>query len=348
MGRKPSKHLNLPAGMRARRRRAGGEVYYYFDTGGRPRKEIPLGTDYVAAVQQWAQLSMAPCPVVPTFGYAVVKYLASPEFSSVGAGTQADYKFAIDKLLVTFSDGPLDQIKPQHLKTYLLKRSAESQHRAQREIAVMGMIFRFARSVGLTDNDPRESIKLKKLKGRREIDITDEMLDAVYAKGSGALREAIDLAYFTGQRPADVLKIAETDIRDGYLHIVQNKTGKALRIPVIEGLAELIERINERKRAYAVRVLYLLTDEAGRKMTRAKLRARFETARTDAGISGADFQFRDLRRKGGTDLREQAGKKAAQELLGHSTEAMTEHYTGSAGAKIGAIPLRKRRSASGK
>mgnify|MGYP002134247567 FL=1 len=36
----------------------------------------------------------------------------------------------------------------------------------------------------------------------------------------------MDLALLTGQRPADVLKLTRADIRDGALHLKQNKTGK--------------------------------------------------------------------------------------------------------------------------
>ena len=50
MGRKPSKNLNLPPRMRARVR--NGKTYYLYDTRGSPRHEIPLGTDYIFAVQQ--------------------------------------------------------------------------------------------------------------------------------------------------------------------------------------------------------------------------------------------------------------------------------------------------------
>jgi hypothetical protein len=32
-------------------------VHYYLDTGGKPRKEIPLGSNYVLAVQKWAELT---------------------------------------------------------------------------------------------------------------------------------------------------------------------------------------------------------------------------------------------------------------------------------------------------
>ena len=57
MGRLPSVNLNLPRGMRARRR--GSRVYYYFDAGGRPRREIALGQHYPEAVRRWAELSAA-------------------------------------------------------------------------------------------------------------------------------------------------------------------------------------------------------------------------------------------------------------------------------------------------
>ena len=59
MGRKPSKHPNLPKGMRARTK-ANGKTWYYYDTGGKPRREIPLGDDYVLAIQKWTELEMAP------------------------------------------------------------------------------------------------------------------------------------------------------------------------------------------------------------------------------------------------------------------------------------------------
>lgn len=57
MGRHPTVNYNLPPRMRARRR--GAKVYYFYDTDGTPRHEIPLGTDYVLAVQEWAKLHQA-------------------------------------------------------------------------------------------------------------------------------------------------------------------------------------------------------------------------------------------------------------------------------------------------
>lgn len=340
MGRKPSKNLNLPLRMRARTQRSG-VTYYYYDAGGKPRKEIPLGSDYVMAVQKWAELNMSPAPLAPTVAYAIDRYLSSPKFMDLSSGTQGDYKFAIDKLREHFGDAPLDDVEPQHLNMYLMMRSETSKHRANREVSVLGMIFRFAREIGLTKNDPKEPVTLKKLPGRKFVYITDEMLDAVYEKASIDLKDAIDLAYYIGQRPADVISMRKLSIRDGYLEYRQGKTGLPQRVALIGPLAELLERIEKRKSLQPIASIYLLVDENGKMMTKHKLRSRFEKARSEAGIDGKDFQFRDLRRKSGSDLRDQAGLDAAQDLLGHATQAMTEHYTGARGKKIHKIPLRK-------
>ncbi|MBV4540117.1 hypothetical protein HU738_003565 [Pseudomonas sp. RW4S2] len=53
---------------------------------------------------------------------------------------------------------------------------------------------------------------------------------AVYAKAVGELKDAMDLAYLTGQRPADVLVMRRDDIEDKALGVKQKKTHKKLRI----------------------------------------------------------------------------------------------------------------------
>jgi integrase len=357
MGRKPSVNLNLPTRMRAIRQRSG-RVFYYYDAGGKPRKLRPLGSDYVMAVQQWAKLHSSPAPIKATVGDAIARYLASPKFIGLGTGTQDDYKYAIDKIMEYFGPAPLDEVRPSHLVTYLEKRTTgdgklrASKHRAQREVQILGMIFRYARSKDMTKNDPKESVELDKLPGRKNIYIYDEMLDAVYEKSPPDLCDAIDLAYYIGQRPVDLLAMAIINIRDGMLEYRQRKTGMPQRVALMPGLADLLKRIEARKaeiaaanakkpkRASTVYTMALLVDERGQKMTKAKLRSRFEAARTAANIAGADFQFRDLRRKSGSDLRDQDGLDAAQDLLGHAQQSQTEHYTGGRGKKITKLPTR--------
>ncbi|WP_233886163.1 DUF4224 domain-containing protein [Paraburkholderia flagellata] len=57
-------------------------------------------------------------------------------------------------------------------------------------------------------------------------------------------------------------------------------------------------------------------------------------ARARAGIASADFQFRDLRAKAGTDST--GDIRQAQKQLGHGSISMTEHYVRKrSGEKVG-------------
>lgn len=340
MGRRPTKHLNLPPRVRARVR--GDTTYYFYDTGGRPRKEIPLGTDYVLAVQKWATLHEATTTEKPTVSWAIGKYLASPQFADVGRGTQADYGFALDQIAKHFGTAPLDEVRPSHITLYIDKRGASSRHRALREKAVFSMLFNWCVARDYCTSNPVAAIKNKRLPGRRNVYIENTMLDGVYQFASPALRDTMDLAYFTGQRPADVLRMSETDIKDGVLVFGQAKTDRPMRIAVEGDLARLIERMAERKRQFAVRPLALLVDESGKPMTKAKLRTRFEAARAKAGLTGQEFQFRDLRRKAASDLRDQSGIEQAQALLGHSSVTMTEHYASGKAKKVTELPRKQK------
>jgi integrase len=333
VGRKSSVNRNLPPRMRARVR--GGKVYYMYDHGGKPRKETSLGTDYVLAVQKWSTMHESEPTARITVGWVIAKYLESPQFDSVSLGTQADYRFALTKIIRAFGDAPIDQVRSSHVQLYIDKRGTESRHRALREKAVLSMIFSWAMARDFCTSNPVAAIKTKRLPGRRNVYIEDDVMDAVYQRGSPALQDAIDLAYFTGQRPSDVLAMSEADIRDGVLAFGQDKTGKPMRIVVAGDLSKLLQRMANRKRQFSVRALQLLVDEQGKPMTKAKLRSRFEAAR--ALVPGAEeFQFRDLRRKAASDMRDALGIESAQALLGHSSVVMTEHYAGGKAKKVSA------------
>lgn len=342
MGRQSTVNRNLPPRMRARHR--GNVTYYFYDTGGKPRHEIPLGTDYLLAVQQWAELHQSTPTAQMTVAWLIGKYIVSPSFLELGTGTQADYRFAIDKIMEAFGDAPLDQLKPSHVVLYIEKRTATSKHRALREKAVLSMLFNWAIEREFAKFNPAGVVKTKRLPGRKHVYIHDDMFDNLYEKASLDLKDAIDLAYYMGQRPVDLLALTLVKIRDGMMEYRQVKTGTPQRIALVGGLAEVIERIQVRKSEHKVESMFLLVNERGQKMTKAMLRSRFEAARTAAGIDGKDFQFRDLRRKSGSDLRDQVGLDAAQDLLGHASQAMTEHYTAARGKKISAIPLKRSNS----
>lgn len=346
MGRKPYRNSNLPPRMRARKQKSG-RTYYYYDAGGRPRVEIPLGPDLVEAVQKWADLERekAPsCAPVATFRYASERYIQDVLLTKAPR-TQADNLKEFAVLYRYFDDppAPLADIKPQHIKLYMTWRSDEARKwyvskgrdvppnpghvRANREIALFSHVFNFAREIGLTDApNPCAGVRKNRESGR-DVYVEDDLFKKVWTAADQPTRDAMDLAYLTGQRPADTLKFDERDIRDGLLHLGQNKTGKKLRISVEGDLAKVLDRIRARKAGYKVSSTALVVNESGQRLGYDALRQRFYAAREAAGVDKTAFQFRDLRAKAGTDTAESSGDiRQAQRQLGHKSIQMTEHY----------------------
>lgn len=375
MGRKPTRWANLPKGMRARPR--GNLVHYYLDTGATPRREIPLGSDYVLAVAKWAELTSRPSPAATagpvTFVDAVkgrgsVAGYWKDVLPTKASRTQLDNEKELVWLMQFFGDppAPLEAIEPQHVRQYLrwrvkaAKAAAQKANeqrrvdgkpeqpiphdfghvRANREKALLSHIWNYAREEGLTKlPNPCAGVSGFEEEGRDAAPDGD-LVARVLAEADKPLELAMRLADIIGQRPADVLRVSEThiigEVPGGLLQVQQGKTRTKLRIMIEGDLATLITEIREYKRAIAARrrtagkpvvhTMALLVNDDGQALTKAMLRSRFDEARQLAGVKKALFQFRDFRAKVATEVDEAHGTRAAQALLGHTTEGMTVQY----------------------
>lgn len=87
----------------------------------------------------------------------------------------------------------------------------------------------------------------------RDYYATDLVWDAVYSKASQDLKDAMDMAYLTGQRPADVRLMRRDDVQGSFLLVTQQKTSKRLRIELeTDGMRNrlglLIDELNSAQR----------------------------------------------------------------------------------------------------
>ncbi|MGK5017034.1 tyrosine-type recombinase/integrase [Janthinobacterium sp. HLS12-2] len=195
-------------------------------------------------------------------------------------------------------------------------------------------MWNHARGWGYTDlPNPCEGIQGHSL-AKRTVYITDAVFSAVRMYGSAPLRDAMDLAYLTGQRPADALRMTEQDIIDGHLIITQEKTKQPLRITITGELAKLVERIRARKATHKIVTGALLTNIHGKRLTAPALRTHFDAAKKRASKHVPElaqdimaFWFYDLRAKAADDTSDDRGDQAASDLLGHDSVKTTQrHY----------------------
>lgn len=106
MGRKPTNPESVTR-LRKRKQRSR-TIYYYYDAGGTPRKEIPLGSDYGRAIMEYAKLeksrtSSAIAQAFITFAYVADKYIHEV-VPTKSAATQKDNARELKQLLKFFDD----------------------------------------------------------------------------------------------------------------------------------------------------------------------------------------------------------------------------------------------------
>ncbi|WP_246189269.1 tyrosine-type recombinase/integrase [Pandoraea anapnoica] len=323
-------------------------MFYYYDAGGKPRREIPLGPDFVQAVRKWTEFEADAKPLhrkLITFRYVAERY-EREVLPTKALKTREVDRAMLAKLYAFFDDppAPLNEIKPINVRQYLDWRvrstvdairasgkeakGTEGQVRANREKALFSHIWNKAREWGYTDQ-PNPCAGIKGYKERpRDVYIEDDEYRLIHLHARQPLRDAMDLAYLTGQRPSDVLKMSECDISDGCLIIQQGKTNAKVRIRITGQLKVTLDRISKQKIGHNPRSLYLVVNERGQRIGLKSIQSMFVEARGQAGLANPKkYQFRDLRAKAGTDKADDVGDiRAAQKQLGHTNIATTERY----------------------
>ncbi len=339
-----TEHQHLPPRMykRSRKRKNGNiwTAYYYRDLLGH---DTPLGKDLDKARLKWAELEAKEKPLDLRIMKGIFDRYIRDVVPKKAPRTQKDNLAEIKQLRPMFDSAPIDSITPATIAGYRDARSAKV--RANREIATLSHIFNIAREWGLTTKEnPCQGVRKNK-ETPRDYYANDLVWDAVYMKAAQELKEAMDLAYLTGQRPADVLVMRKDDVVGGYLTVQQNKTHKKLRIQMTtagesNSLGNLIATIIERNVMHVSS--YLIINRSGKRMTATMLRKRWDAAREKAKLEAiekgdevlakriGEFQFRDIRPKAASEISDVGD---ASLLLGHTKGDITERVY----RRIGAI-----------
>jgi integrase len=336
--------------LRRTKRLASGKIWQAFYYNGRDargkRIEIALGRDLNEAKRKWAELECKPAPAHTSCMKFIFERYEREIVPIKAARTQSDNRLSFVPLRQVFDSAPIDAITPQHIAQYRDKRKSKAKGaapdtpatvRANREIALFSHVWNMAREWGYTAKEnPCKGVRKNK-ETPRDYYADDAVWNAVHALAADELKDAMDLAYLSGQRPADVLKMTFGDVREGALEVRQNKTQKRLRIilndenGVPSQLGQVLDRIRSRPRK--VPSPHLIATPAGAPLNKHTLRVRFDSARqraaTAAQEAGQDelakrirqFQFRDIRPKAASEI---ADLLAASKLLGHSEQEITK------------------------
>ena len=312
-------------GLRARIRKGkSGKVWtgYYFCAPGQ-KSEIPLGTNFEYAVKEWDRLRNHIPSIKGSLAEAFERF-ERDVLPTKGAANARDYKQHLKMLRLVFDPAGWATVNRPLLQRYLDNRKAKPQ--GVKEVKLLGYVWEFAKNWGMTQRDnPIRGWRIGTALVR-EVEVTDEAFDALYAEADQVVRDVMDLMTATGIRLGDVLKVQITDVRGDVLRVRANKTAKVSEF-VIAG--SVLERLiaDRLKRKKDILHFKLLTTEAGKEVTPATLRKRWDKARARAALKLPEVAMLFLR-----DMRKRAANLSATDddaarLLQHSNKAITNtHY----------------------
>lgn len=240
-------------------------VHGYIDVRGKPRwyfrragfKSVPLpGLPWSPEFMAAHKAAMAGQPLEigskrtrpGTMRALAVAYFNSVGFRTMRPSTQGVYRNIINRFCdeagatgIAYGDMPVAGLRREHIVKLMAAR-AEKPDSANGLRKVLRAMMKHAVEIEMRKDDPTRDVKPIKVKTDGFHSWTEaeiEQFEKRHPIGSKA-RLAFALLLFTGQRRSDVVTMGRQHIRDGYIHVRQQKTGAELDIPIMPELQTTI------------------------------------------------------------------------------------------------------------
>ncbi len=284
-------------------------------------------------------------------------YLAGPRRAS--AHTVTAYRSDLEDFCAFCErlGRPLDELDHRGLRTYLANLETRGLARSsiRRRASAVRSFYRFLHRDGVVDRNPADLLSLPKGGSRlpkvlkpvevgRMLEGADERTRTDEGPEPEAWRDLalVELLYDAGLRAGEAcaLRVADADLRDGWVRVEQGKGGRDRILPLAEPAATAIRAYLERGRGeLAARAEAdpgtLFLNARGKAMTTRDVRRVMEKLGRSVGrpvwphLLRHSFATHLL--EGGADLR------SVQELLGHVDVGSTQVYTHVSGERIRSV-----------
>ena len=175
-----------------------------------------------------------------TISALVVAYYTSTEFQDLGQGTQRYRRWLIEKFRADFGKHPVKQLEAKHVNAMLMRIGKP--HMRKQWLKMLRGLMGYAVRIGMRGDDPTSGFKIKQRHGdgiRTWGETEIEIFRRYHPLGSRA-RLALELLLNTGQRRGDIIRMGRQHMRGEAIHVMQQKTGVSLAIPLHPDLVAAI------------------------------------------------------------------------------------------------------------
>ena len=246
-----------------------GKARFYFRRYGKriPLPGLPGDATFMAAYQAALDGDRpkigAARTIAGTVNAVIIGYLGSATFHNLAATSQGQYRRILEEIRRSYGDFSIATLAPKHV-VRILDAKAGTPAAARDLLRCLRLLNRYAISIGLRQDDPTAGVRVKMPKSGGFRTWTEEDIAAfrgVYALGSKP-GLALELLLGAAARCSDVVRLGRGNVRNGALRMTQQKTGRALTIPITVALADAINAspsehvvflVNERGQAFTAR-----------------------------------------------------------------------------------------------
>jgi integrase len=286
----------------------------------------------------------------PTIGSAWLEYLAAPNRPDSGESTLRQYEFQF----AAFARW-MQEKHPQAATLRDVTRSIAEEYAASlnhgrlsgstynKHLNLLTLVFRVLKAKGRVTVNPWDDIQRKRIMAQSRRELTIEELRNVCQSAKGELRVLLALGLYSGLRLGDcaTLRWAEVDMVRNVMRRIPNKTARRNPKPVIVPIHPVLKEMLEAT-APDQRGEYVLPDMAERyqhhnytitkMIQRHFISCQIKTHKPGTGEkdrrAAVEVGFHSLRHTFVSLCRESNAPLAVVEsIVGHSSPAMTRHYT---------------------
>jgi len=260
------------------------------------------------------------------------RYFRSQDFLGQGETTRTKNRSIIERFREQHGDKRVATITFEHIDAILAAaiqkrvgvngREVGGRAAAKNLRKQLQRLFGHARRVGLRPDNPVEATtRVKYRTAGFHTWSEDEIAQYQRTHPLGSMaRLAMELMLWTGNRRGDATELGRQHIKRGSLHLVQEKTGKPLILPVAPALLEAITAMPSSGH------LTFLISEYGRPFTKAGFGKRMRKWCDEAGLPHCTSH--GLRKAISRRMAEMgAGNQGIKSVTGHSGDSEVALYT---------------------
>jgi integrase len=233
-------------------RKKGIDGYLYFQRAGEPSVKFECqDTNDPQFAMEYALLLTGkkqreihnPQLLRKTFTALVASYNQTSQYAALKPSTAKDYDKANEYIKRAFGDVNPAKVQRHHV-IEMFNANREKLRFANHTVQSIRILFEHAIDKGWMNHNPAQGVKFVKRNNPSRLPWPDDLLIAYQETATERALLVFEMCLATGQRIQDVLDMKWSDIRpiDGTVgvHLVQNKTGKLLWIPLRDSLVTLL------------------------------------------------------------------------------------------------------------